>query len=298
MPLHHYDPGLACLSLRIFIAIYYSSRPNSVPVHTQLHPQFIHTRLAKSSHSSLGQTTRTGTGSLKARYSSFFQSIELLAHVMRVLATERYRLPVRRYILDQLFGTPNGNGNVSTSGSVNIPSGGDPSGVTGSGGIPMDVSTMRALQSEVRKLEMEARAYDDAQARLLRSTNASSGPQGPSNGNAETGKLPDTPATASSFSAAQSVAAGRTNTSPTHSPTIPTIQEVPSTATNTAGKSGAPPSRAQTLTATTTAPNAIAAEQTNAGAKKTTGGSVLAKYAPVRKPQAPVGVARFSGFDA
>lgn len=32
--------------------------------------------------------------------------------------------------------------------------------------------------------------------------------------------------------------------------------------------------------------------------KQTTGESVLAKYAPVRRPEAPIGVQRYDGFDA
>jgi hypothetical protein len=159
-------------------------------------------------------------GRLKARYSSSFQSIPFLAHVMRMLATERFRLPVRRYILDQIFSTTS-----SASGQAPGSEGGT------DGGVAMDVENMRALQAEVRKLEGDERAYE-AQMQL-RATN-------------NDGK----------------------------------------------GQSQSPVSRSRSVSA------ADESDVAQRQPKPTTGGSVLAKYAPVRKPQAPVGVLRLSGFDA
>lgn len=140
---------------------------------------------------------------------------------MRVLATERFRLPVRRYILDQIFGSAASPASGQAPGSE----GGTESGVV------MDVENMRALQAEVRKLEAEERAYDEAQIRLRTSND------------------------------------------------------------NSSGRSYSPISRSRSVSVANE--SGVAQPKPN----HATGGSVLAKYAPVRKPQAPVGVLRLSGFD-
>jgi hypothetical protein len=141
---------------------------------------------------------------------------------MRVLATERFRLPVRRYILDQIFGSTASPASGQAPGSE---------GATESG-VVMDVKNMRALQTEVRKLEAEERAFDEAQMRLRAAND------------------------------------------------------------NSKGRSQSPVSRSRSVSV------ANESGATQPQPHPTTGGSVLAKYAPVRKPQAPVGVLRLSGFNA
>lgn len=141
---------------------------------------------------------------------------------MRVLATERFRLPVRRYILDQIFAS------TASSASGQMPR----SEVNTESPVAMNMENMRALQAEVRKLEAEERAYDEAQLQLRTA-----------NGDRKR-------------------------------------------------RSRSPVSRSRSVSV---------ANETGAVQPKpnpTTGGSVLAKYARVRKPQAPVGVVRLSGFNA
>lgn len=144
---------------------------------------------------------------------------------MRVLATERFRLPVRRYILDHIFG-----------GTASSASGQAPGSEGGTESlVAMDMENMRGLQIEVRKLEAEERAYDEAQMQLH-------------------------------------------------------------TMTDTEAKrcSQSPVSRSRSVSFA----NETGVPQPQPKPNPTTGGSVLAKYAPVRKPQAPVGVLRLSGFNA
>lgn len=142
---------------------------------------------------------------------------------MRVLATERFRLPVRRYILDHIFG------GTASSASGQAP--GSEGGTESS--VAMNMENMRSLQIEVRKLEAEERAYDEAQMQLHTTTDT------------EAKRCSQSPVSRS------------------RSVSFANETEVPQPEPNPA-----------------------------------TGGSVLAKYAPVRKPQAPVGVLRLSGFNA
>lgn len=180
--------------------------------------------------------------SLKSRHPSSFQSIPLLAHVMRVLATERYRLPVRRYILDQLFGV----NSPPTSNSAPAPI----DGTDGGAGISMTPENMRALQDEVAKLEAQERAFDRAEAEAVARWEQEERSLSPVE------RAPRRLTTGADILRSMINTNGVVDGDPAE--IVPVPEKKP------------PP----------------------------TGGSVLAKYAPVRRPCAPTGVLRLDGFDA
>lgn len=160
---------------------------------------------------------------------------------MRVLATERYRLPVRRYILDQLFGVSSPPASNPAPTSID--------GTDGGAGILMNPENLRALQVEVAKLEAQERAFDRAEAEAV----------------------------------AQWERDERSVSPIDRPPRQSTGADILRSMINTNGVIDGDPAEIVTMQEKKPPP---------------TGGSVLAKYAPVRRPCAPVGVLRLDGFDA
>ncbi|KAF8305657.1 hypothetical protein DL93DRAFT_2172481 [Clavulina sp. PMI_390] len=328
------------------------SKRAATRINLQDHEREILDAISNLSNTVIANEAARSLSRLKTRYPASFHSVPFLAHIMRTLSTERYRLPVRRYVLDQLFGSspPAAGGGAGAGGASSSSMGTAPAAPppVDEGELILDAETMRALQDEARKLEREAQAWDEAQERrrmmvasgreevdspeaemdmgspklyvknpegldvdraraelaaaavhrweddmdatpIVNSEGRTSNPiPDPIRARAHTAPLPHTTTVGNMTSTTTTTTTPADITSPPpmnpapvdpnanqHLPPLPPIPPPPAVDPSTAA--------------------AVAAErERRAGIR----GSVLAKYAPVRKPQAPVGVPRMSGFDA
>jgi hypothetical protein len=134
-------------------------------------------------------------------------------------------------------------------------------------GIPMTAENMRAVQAEFCRLEVAEREFEETiQARAAAATAAASA--------------------ASAVTASISEAGKRDLAGPSPSP------KPEDEGTFAAHGQGKGTKRYSTVPITA----GTAVGRKDSGKRATMGGSVLNKYAPVRKPQAPIGVPRVEGF--